>query len=377
MESSQSIKGEDKSKQKVIFAAGGVVWRETFRGPEVAIIHRSRYGGEWCLPKGKPEESESLDETAIREVKEETGCDVKIKSFAGTTHYLVNGTSKVVLFWNMTPVGECSFKPSEEVHEMLWLSPCEAIRKLDHTEEKNLLQDAFNQRSFFSLESLDCRKFNCSIMKPKRQDRLAGSLRAYRVELERRIKHAQEKNEPDLCWIDTARRLMCEAQAALEDNDIEGGWKCFHAAQRMEIFGFERDELEAMACVLRQESDKLSSWRKKAVHELIGGPESPKGNVVRECIYQAALLRDEHYNNQYHKIGLLRHQLTILSGILLSILFVMSFIYFMVKPDIKDDFNIVYGVILFGLMGGTLSAILSSRSPSSQSRIPELNETKK
>lgn len=130
----------EKATTGLILAAGGLVWKQTPRGSEIAIIHRARYG-DWCLPKGKLEKGESLEDAALREVNEEIGCEAKITSFAGTTQYKVEGIPKIVLFWNMAVKGECAFKPSEEVDQVIWMTPLEALKRLYHAEEKNLLSN--------------------------------------------------------------------------------------------------------------------------------------------------------------------------------------------------------------------------------------------
>jgi 8-oxo-dGTP diphosphatase len=122
----------------VIEAAGGILWRETDRGLEMALIHRARYD-DWTLPKGKLDEGERWQEAALREIKEETGCDAELVSYAGAAGYKVKGVAKVVLFWNMKAVGECVFEPSEEVDDLLWLSPDEALEKMSYEFEKELL----------------------------------------------------------------------------------------------------------------------------------------------------------------------------------------------------------------------------------------------
>ncbi len=89
----------------LLTAAGGLLWRTTPKGRELAVIHRARYG-DWTLPKGKLQPGEDWQKAALREVKEETGCEAKLVSFAGTVRYPVKGTPKLVLFFNMAPVGE-------------------------------------------------------------------------------------------------------------------------------------------------------------------------------------------------------------------------------------------------------------------------------
>jgi 8-oxo-dGTP pyrophosphatase MutT (NUDIX family) len=122
----------------VIFAAGGLVWRGTPQGHEIAVIHRSRYG-DWTLPKGKLEPEESLLEAAVREVREETGCQVRIATFAGAMGYEVRGVPKIVAMWNMEVV-ECDpLVGSDEVDGMEWLSVGAAMNRLDHALERDLL----------------------------------------------------------------------------------------------------------------------------------------------------------------------------------------------------------------------------------------------
>ena len=125
----------------MIFAAGGIVWKETSEGRKIAVIHRSRYD-DWSLPKGKLIEKESWEEAAIREVKEETGCDVRITGFAGRVSYQVKGTPKIVLYFTMEAVKESLFTDSSEVKEVLWLSPEEALGRLDYEGERALLSGA-------------------------------------------------------------------------------------------------------------------------------------------------------------------------------------------------------------------------------------------
>jgi 8-oxo-dGTP pyrophosphatase MutT (NUDIX family) len=53
-------------------SSGGVIYRKLDQAIEVALA-RARQGPVWCLPKGRVEASETLEEAAVREVREETG----------------------------------------------------------------------------------------------------------------------------------------------------------------------------------------------------------------------------------------------------------------------------------------------------------------
>ncbi len=127
---------------EVIEAAGGLLWREYNKRHEIAIVHRQRYD-DWTLPKGKRDPGERWQQTALREIEEETGCKADLVSFAGSTAYTVKGVAKIVLFWNMQLSEGCEFIPNEEVDQLLWLSPEEAIKKLSYKTEQELLMRNF------------------------------------------------------------------------------------------------------------------------------------------------------------------------------------------------------------------------------------------
>lgn len=355
---------------KMIFAAGGIVWRQAAHGSEVAVIHRPKHG-DWCLPKGKLKEGESWEQAARREVKEETGCDAKITGFAGTNNYQVKKTPKVVFFYNMSLEGGRPFQPSKEVDKILWMSPPEAIKRLDHIEEKNLLSKIYFGRK------LSRRFWRLTWFRFRRYHRLAGSLTAYRHELENRICKAKESDQKDPCWAKAAHKLLDDVEFSLSERNIDEGYKSFHAAQRMEIFGLTHKELKIRAGLLRREAEKLSQWRKKATDDLIGHADCPKENVDHESVYQAALIRDESFNNQHFKDGLLgTHILTlvwILVGVIL-VLICLGLIGFI--PAIKDTsvpgWRILPSVAIFGLLGGTISGMISIPATTKSSRIPEL-----
>jgi 8-oxo-dGTP pyrophosphatase MutT (NUDIX family) len=125
-------------------AAGGVIWRPgPGGGREWAIIHRPRYD-DWSLPKGKLEEGESLEEAALREVREETGLSCRLGPHVGTTRYLDNrGRTKTADYWLMeAPAGAGRFEPNREVDELRWLDSGEASAMLSHDHDREVLARA-------------------------------------------------------------------------------------------------------------------------------------------------------------------------------------------------------------------------------------------
>jgi 8-oxo-dGTP diphosphatase len=133
---------KDASLGNVSRAAGGLVWRESPRGPEIALIHRPKYH-DWTLPKGKLARGERWQDAAVREVVEETGFQVRLGKFAGGCTYLTRRGPKVVLYWHMYVDGECRFAPQDpaEVDALVWLSVRKARKRLTHDRERRVLDD--------------------------------------------------------------------------------------------------------------------------------------------------------------------------------------------------------------------------------------------
>jgi 8-oxo-dGTP pyrophosphatase MutT (NUDIX family)/phosphohistidine phosphatase SixA len=123
-----------------IRAAGGIVWRTAPKGGlEIALVHRPKYD-DWTLPKGKPLPGETEEETAVREVQEETGLRCALERPIGRIHYVDRrGRPKTVRYWLMRPIAG-AFAPSQEVDELQWLPLDEAEEKLSYERDRWLLR---------------------------------------------------------------------------------------------------------------------------------------------------------------------------------------------------------------------------------------------
>jgi ADP-ribose pyrophosphatase YjhB (NUDIX family) len=369
---------------KLVLAAGGIIEKHTAEGPKIAIIYRERYGKEWAIPKGKLKKSngqtcETFLEAAQREVEEETGCPVRITDFAGSTNYPIKEGTKVVLYWKMALAGKCATEPKDkkEVKIVKWLTPQKAIDILMHDEDKNLLTQVFfchghlvKRGKFRLIKNPLTRLFH-----HRRWRRLASAITAYRVELDRRASRCQGPQSA-YAWVGSAYGALCSAELALRDGDIDKGWKCFNAAQRMELFALKPgEELQSRAIVLKEEAEKLRSWRKRATYELLSG--LTKGTSDHEKVYVASLLRDEHYANQAYKDGILRTHFMLLALILIAVLsFLFVLIFDGIITTVQSPNPLMFlCVALFGLFGGTVSAIFKAPESTQASRIPELTAT--
>ena len=124
-------------------AAGGVVWRAGESGmPEVLVVHRPKYH-DWTFPKGKQEPGETDEETALREVEEETGFTCHLgPELPGTSYIDRKGRPKTVRYFVMTVAGG-AFVPGDEVDEVRWLRPAAARALLSYDRDVVVL-DAFS-----------------------------------------------------------------------------------------------------------------------------------------------------------------------------------------------------------------------------------------
>ena len=125
--------------EQVVAAAGGVVIRAGESDEaEVCLVHRPRYD-DWTLPKGKLDAGETFEEAALREVLEETGLRCSLRRELSSTQYTDGkGRPKIVRYWLMEVEGG-EFEPNDEVDELRWMRPAEAIATLTYERDRELI----------------------------------------------------------------------------------------------------------------------------------------------------------------------------------------------------------------------------------------------
>ncbi len=118
-------------------AAGGVVLDPEGR---VVLVHRPRYD-DWTLPKGKLDPGESFEEAALREVEEETGLRARLVRELPAIRYTdAKGRPKLVRYWLMEVEHDPGFEPNDEVDELRWLDPREALSLLTYERDGEVLR---------------------------------------------------------------------------------------------------------------------------------------------------------------------------------------------------------------------------------------------
>lgn len=131
------------SRVREAVAAGGVVIRRGEHGPEVVLAGRE---GMWVLPKGTPDADERIEDTATREVREETGLDVRIVRPIGQMEYWFalprKRVHKVVHFYLMEALGGDTSRHDHEYDEVRWVPVDDARRMLSFETYREMLDRA-------------------------------------------------------------------------------------------------------------------------------------------------------------------------------------------------------------------------------------------
>lgn len=132
------------TKKPKVIAAGGVVLREHHnKGQQVLLIHRECYD-DWSLPKGKGLPAELLPETAIREIREETGVTACLDLRLPTQKYTVSKGLKATHYWRAGVVEQRPRKPDKEVQKVKWFTIEEALLKLSYDADREVVRQALD-----------------------------------------------------------------------------------------------------------------------------------------------------------------------------------------------------------------------------------------
>jgi 8-oxo-dGTP pyrophosphatase MutT (NUDIX family) len=130
------------------YSAGGVVIRHGQDGAQL-VLGRRRHDGRreiWSLPKGTPDGDETPEQTALREVNEETGLQVRILDTIGDIHYrfVRNGhrIDKTVHYYLMEATGGDLADHDHEFEDVRWFEVAEAEALMRFPTERDILARA-------------------------------------------------------------------------------------------------------------------------------------------------------------------------------------------------------------------------------------------
>ena len=128
-------------------SAGGVVYRKVDGEIETVLCGRDN-PVRWSLAKGTPDPGETLEQTALREVREETGLEVEIEEPIQSIDYWFSDREsdvryhKTVHFYLMNTVGGDTNQHDPEFDVVQWFVFGEALQTLAYTNEADVLRKA-------------------------------------------------------------------------------------------------------------------------------------------------------------------------------------------------------------------------------------------
>lgn len=135
-----------------LVSAGGVVTRVGEAGLEMVLCGRTS-PPVWALPKGTPDPGEGHEETALREVREETGLEVETAGFVDRIEYWFTRPTdnalchKTVYFYLMSAVGGDTARHDHEFDEVRWFPASEAVRILTYQNEVTIIEKGLSLAS--------------------------------------------------------------------------------------------------------------------------------------------------------------------------------------------------------------------------------------
>ena len=143
-----------RGRQRVerLVSAGGVVCRSGEDEVEVVLCGRNS-PPLWALPKGTPDPGETHEQTALREVSEETGLAVETDGFIDSIDYwFVRPSDKVrchktVFFYLMSPTGGDIALHDREFDKVRWFPAREAQRTMTYGNEVEIVAKGLSMAS--------------------------------------------------------------------------------------------------------------------------------------------------------------------------------------------------------------------------------------
>jgi 8-oxo-dGTP diphosphatase len=122
-----------------------VCWRVSKKGkPKILLVHRTQHK-DVSLPKGKVDPGETLPETAVREIAEETGLIIGLGAPLGVVEYqLPGGRDKQVYYWaaqvSAEAIANSTFVANDEIEELHWVGLAKARKVLSYPHDIDIVE---------------------------------------------------------------------------------------------------------------------------------------------------------------------------------------------------------------------------------------------
>ena len=129
------------------YTAGGVVYRPGEDGTVDILMIQDR-AGRWTIPKGHVEEGERLEQTAVREVGEETGLTkLKIRDKLDKIHFFYSREGKLIFMTTHVYLMQATDgsevvvpEESEGIADAKWFNQEEALKLIEYKDTERLFR---------------------------------------------------------------------------------------------------------------------------------------------------------------------------------------------------------------------------------------------
>ncbi|KGR82594.1 NUDIX domain-containing protein [Lysinibacillus odysseyi] len=146
-----------KDRGKVWLGVSGVVENEN---GEWLVVKKTYSGlkGRWSLPAGFVQEGETIDEAAVREVKEETGIDCYVKGLIGFRTGVIRGEisdNMAILYCGQVDASQSIVVQEREILEAHWISPKQlAVDELSNIMLKEIAKNDIKRNAVDIVEDI-------------------------------------------------------------------------------------------------------------------------------------------------------------------------------------------------------------------------------
>ncbi|MBL8957881.1 MAG: NUDIX domain-containing protein, partial [Myxococcaceae bacterium] len=326
-----------------ILSAGGVLEKGAGDERRVCVVRRTARR-DCVLPRAKVNEGEVVRDAAERALLEEAGCKVALHELVQVAERFVQDQRKVTMYWRVTLVDEVTPGGSSQAWKPEWLTPKAALEALSYDDEKDVLRKALALRRSREDEGDELKRTR------HRLELLENELKTVSGKLD--AEHAR-----------SVRSSLDSAARELEASDVMGAWQHLLAAHRTLLYVPGEERLEsARVMILAESSEKLPGWRREAVAKLLGR----QGKVTADVVAAAALIRDEHGQNEHAKNKLMVKQLGVLTLIIFGMCVLLAGLG-VVDGSVEKTAKL----FALGFLGGAMSAVVPLASWRSK-RIPDL-----
>jgi len=124
-------------------SCGGIIFYKTRQNTKILLV-KNNNGRYWSFPKGHIEEGETEQETAIREIKEETGLDVTlVQGFREISEYSPFGKiRKLVVFFLARDFNDNVKIQEEEIDSYIWVDLQQARKLCSYDNDLRIIEKA-------------------------------------------------------------------------------------------------------------------------------------------------------------------------------------------------------------------------------------------